>query len=155
MAVDGGWVRYNRELERLDGHCRQHGANCKMDRRLTRGALGLVLAWVSKGPTSDRLRHTELKEELSSADGFAERDAARQKFKELAATDPLAQAIVQAEIVARGGETDEPPSLPCPRQNRVGGVQSERVTVGVPPGRPPRTRRVAIAQQTATWLHFN
>ena len=107
-------MRFNREQGRLDGHCGHHGQQCKMDRRLRKGTVGLVLAWVAASGDGDRAHHVELKSSLSSAAGFERRAARRAAFQAAAVDDAEVRAILEAEEAERGGDDLGPPSIQCP-----------------------------------------
>ena len=111
----GGWIRFNRRLQRADAHCLAHRyADCKMDRRLTKGSLGLSMAWLAAGPTCTHLEHVLLKSDLSHEDGRAARLEGRERLRVLGETMPLARDLLQCEADARSNDWTEPKQIHCP-----------------------------------------
>lgn len=52
QPVQHGFDRWSKKSPRCDVHCRIHlsqGTECKMDRSMTRGGLGLVWLWLKRG----------------------------------------------------------------------------------------------------------
>ena len=94
VEVEGGWLRWHRELGKLDSHCRFHGKACKMDRSLSKAPIGLLCAWLSRGcacgtkvedgQADSKGVHDALKAELSAAHSKIEREAFRFEFANLA-----------------------------------------------------------------------
>ena len=52
QRVDGGSLRFNAKLLRLDGHGGRHGPTCKADRTLKKGPVGFLMLWLSFGAES-------------------------------------------------------------------------------------------------------
>ena len=112
LDVEGGWLRFSKNIGRLDGHCKRHGIGCKMDRTLRRGTLGLTLAWLADTVADTKEDHDMFKVFLSAAEGFDRRESARARFVS-AASGGLAQTILDCERELREGAADEPRSLAC------------------------------------------
>ena len=110
LEVPHGYLRYNMVQGKLDSHCPVHN-NCKMDRTLARGPIGLCMAWLrahAEGPEPPAL----LKITLSSDHGLEARRRGRQEFKEMAKDNELFTEVLEQEALLRGGDRDEPPKLP-------------------------------------------
>lgn len=111
LEVPGGWLRYNKDLGRLDSHCRWH-AGCKMDRTLKRAPVGLCMSWLSKD-VGDKGQHDELKVHLSMPAAREDRMQGRAMFASLADRHGgVFRDVLELEQHLRGGATDEPESLP-------------------------------------------
>ena len=103
-------MRYNKEQGKLDSHCPEHN-NCKMDRTMARGPIGLCMAWLrthAEGPEPPAL----LKITLSSHDGLEARRRGREEFKEMAKDNELFAEVLEQDALLRGGDSDELPRLP-------------------------------------------
>ena len=111
LPVPGGWLRYNATLEKLDSHCNRHGRDCKMDGQLSKGILGLHLAWL--GATADsKHEHDKCKAPLSRQEELARRQASRKIFMHLAQVQGgVFQQVVDHEFRLRKNN-DEPLSVP-------------------------------------------
>ena len=89
LAVDGGWLRFNPVLKRLDAHCadpiHNFDGKCKMDRVLSKGVIGLVMAWLSghAEPFPCKASHQFQKVVLSNPDCKDIRERGREAFTEL------------------------------------------------------------------------
>ena len=61
-----GWFMYSEKLSRLDSHCMMH-SNCRMNRTLRRGCLGLCASWLqATADCSDKDAHDTMKLVLRS-----------------------------------------------------------------------------------------
>ena len=84
-----------------------------MDRMLRRGSIGLSMAWLNASAACpDKEAHDQLKEDLSSREGFDTRVAARREFMALRADEQYAE-VIQCESDLRGGDSTEPVALRC------------------------------------------
>ena len=102
VAVPGGWLRYSEKASRVDAHCGRHH-NCKMDRALSKGPLGLHLAWLGAA-AEDKAAHDLLKTRMSREVRVRGRD----QFIDLAdQRGGLYQRILEEEARVRGTR-DEP-----------------------------------------------
>ena len=112
---------------KIDAHCEVHGKACKMDRKMSRGTIGLAHAWLKKGiDCPDRAAHIIEKAVVSSHEGLNLRTDARVEMQMRGENDedPMAGRINEmfaAELEAR--PTDEmrvcePHDLPCPDISR-------------------------------------
>ena len=106
LEVPHGFLRFNKEQKRLDAHCPVH-VNCKMDRTLGRGPVGLCMAWLKAHAEQPHESTALLKVTLSSADGLLQRQQGRQQFIEMSAQNPLFQEVIEHEAKARNGKKDE------------------------------------------------
>lgn len=103
VQVPGGWLRFNKSQGRLDAHCERHGLNCKMDRVLHKGPIGLHMAWLAD-PAANKTDHDQAKAVLASHEGEDACASGRDTFMRLAATEKgLFQDIVEEESRATGG----------------------------------------------------
>ena len=114
FPLNGGWIRYTASLKRCDAHCRWHGSNaCKMDRQLGRGTLGLSAAWLRAGKDISFDEHQMWKEICSGEDSFESRNTERKLLLTRSKKDAAVAEVLALEAEARGGESDEPQSIPC------------------------------------------
>ena len=109
VEVPGGWLRFNAREQKLNAHCRQHGANvCKMDRGLQKQPIGLHMAWLACRCEFPGAHQTK-KQEISGPAGSEARSAGRGVFERLAAEKKgVYQEIIrmEAEVCGRSGEPD-------------------------------------------------
>ena len=122
ISLTGGWLKFNPHANRsgqVDAHCAWH-KGCKMDRAITRRAVGLHTAWLAAGedPTCTAAKHDELKWILSQESEFERRQVCRLDTCDFAALKPdehPLKKLLEAEALATGFDnTEEPPSVPCP-----------------------------------------
>ena len=119
MEDGSGWLRWSRGLQRIDAHCPGHAqeeyaVKCKLDRKATRGSLGLSLAWLQKGLScSCSEDHNLQKELLPDSSAFGSREEARDAFKAKAEVCEEAAVVVALERESRSGDDSEPLSIPC------------------------------------------
>ena len=117
VALHGSWVRYSASLGRADAHCRIHcdgPRECKLDRKLAKGTLGLTAAWLKCGHNMCFDEQQMMKEVLSGEDMYAERCAERQALETLAESDAQINELVELEATVRDQARDEPQSIKCP-----------------------------------------
>ena len=116
IEVVGGTIRFSVKAGSCDGHCTGHGDGkpCKLDRRLNKGPLGLVLLWLERHEKTTE-DHKLQKWACSQDDTLELRRDKRKWFNDEASRrGGLYQLLVDAERDARGGDADEPDSITCP-----------------------------------------
>ena len=117
-------MRWSSVLRKCNVHGRQEsligpeGQECKMDRSLGKGSVSLSLLWLELGGDTSYEGHMLLKEELSSKDSFARRNAFRGSLHEKAAQHADLANILSLETETRSGVTAEPESIECPAYSR-------------------------------------
>ena len=116
IKVPNGYVRWSAKLARLDAHCRVHTdqkKECKMDRTLARGGVGLSWLWMKHAASVDYFGHQLQKEQFSSVEARDDRAAERKRIVDAASSDEELAALLTAEREARGGEVHEPDIIQC------------------------------------------
>ena len=89
-----------------------------MDRRITRKVLGLHMAWLQAGETTQmtRERHKEMQWEFSQEAEYERRLAGREEWNDrcvlLSSDHPMVRA--QQQELELAGSPDEPLCIPCP-----------------------------------------
>jgi hypothetical protein len=104
VAIEGGFLRFSKNLGRLDAHCKQanHGPGCKLDRSLRKRVLGLSSLWLA-AKCDTKADHDSLKSELSRALHYAARCEARDRFVARAAAEGgVLHDIVEEEFAISG-----------------------------------------------------
>ena len=111
VRVPRGTLRFNDSQGRLDAHCSYH-KDCKCDRVISRGPLGLHIHWLSLA-CETKEEHYHMKEVVSSAASFVGRQNGRKAFNTLAETNGGKWELVRNAEAKIRGTADEPASLPC------------------------------------------
>ena len=104
-----GWIRFHPEKGNVDAHCRYH-QNCKLHRRSHNGVLGIIGAWLNRGPDCvDKPTHFQDRIVLSLDVTFGEREAVRDTMS--ASDDVQMQLLADTERAHRHGDFSEPESI--------------------------------------------
>ena len=87
FGTDGepaGWFVYSHAEGRPDAHCSKH-AQCRMNRALRRGVIGLSFAWLLDcNQATNKEDHDVMKEIMSSREMYDRRQDCRNLFKAFA-----------------------------------------------------------------------
>ena len=118
IAVPNGWLRWSRKLGRCDAHCRVPDHNidgeCKMDRKVTPGTLGLSMLWMTEAHKhASHFDHALHKEIYSASESLPARETARSDFQGLCSSDDNVRRLFEMEKHWRRGEVIEPEMVPC------------------------------------------
>ena len=110
MQVQGGTLRFNKRLQRLDAHCSQTWGTCKADRTLRKGPIGFVMLWLAS-ESATKAEQVAKKGTCSASAMFDARVSSRAAFVAAAASQGgFFQEVLECELEARGSN-DEPRSI--------------------------------------------